>query len=367
MKVALVCDWLTEIGGAEKVLLNLHQIYPKAPIYTSQYDPKKIDWFKDADVRTTWLSKLPKSLKKFLPVLRAWSFSRLDLSEYDLVISSSGAEAKAVKTGSNTIHICYLHSPTQYYWTRQDEYLKTPGFPKGFNWIAKISLKILDKPLKAWDKLAAKKPDYIITNSEYTKSMIKKFYNREATVIHPPVEINKFKPKDFANLRHGLVIAGRQTPYKRFDLAIKACNRLKIPLIVIGNGPEHKKLLKIAKKSITFLTSVNDLTLVEQFQSALGFIFPGKDDFGIVAVEALAAGTPVIAYKQGGALDYLKNKKNGIFFNRQTTENLTKAIEELTTRKFNYQKVYESSLAFSEEVFNQKIRTFIKDVLNKSK
>lgn len=363
MKVALVCDWLTGIGGAEKVLFNLHQIYPKAPIYTSQYDPQKIDWFNDADVRTTWLSKLPKSLKKFLPILRAWSFSRLDLSEYDLVISSSGAEAKAVKTGPNTIHVCYLHSPTQYYWTRQDEYLKTPGFPKGLNWIAKIGLKLFNKPLKTWDKHAAKQPNYIITNSEYTKSMIKKFYNRDSIVIHPPVEINKFKPKNFDSSRHGLVIAGRQTPYKRFDLAIKAANKLRIPLVVIGNGPEHKRLLKIAKKSITFLTSVNDLTLIEHLQSALGFVFPGKDDFGIVAVEALAAGTPVIAYKQGGALDYIKNRKNGIFFNRQSTDNLIKAIQELMDKKFNYQKVYESSLAFSEEVFKQKIKSFIKEIL----
>ena len=129
MKVAIVCDWLTGIGGAERVVLELHRLYPDAPIYTSQYDPSKIDWFADADVRTTWLQKLPTSLKKFLPLLRAWTFSRLDLSEYDLVLSSSGAEAKGVKTGPNTTHICYCHSPTHYYWIRHDEYLENPGFP----------------------------------------------------------------------------------------------------------------------------------------------------------------------------------------------------------------------------------------------
>ena len=133
MKVAIVCDWLTGIGGAERVVLELHKLYPDAPIYTSQYDPSAIPWFDDADVRTTWLQTLPKSLKKFLPLLRAWTFSRLDLSGYDLVISSSGAEAKGIKTGPDTIHICYCHSPTHYYWIRHDEYLENPGFPRGFN------------------------------------------------------------------------------------------------------------------------------------------------------------------------------------------------------------------------------------------
>ena len=127
LKVAIVCDWLTGIGGAERVVLELHRLYPKAPIYTSQYDPSKINWFEDADIRTTWLQRLPKGLKKFLPLLRAWAFSHLDLSEYDLVLSSSGAEAKGVKTGSNTTHICYCHAPTHYYWIRHDEYLDRPG------------------------------------------------------------------------------------------------------------------------------------------------------------------------------------------------------------------------------------------------
>src|SRR5665213_314955 len=226
MKVAIVCDWLTSIGGAERVVLNLHQLYPDAPIYTSQYDPEKINWFEDADVRTTWLQKLPTSLKKFLPILRAYAFSRIDLSEYDLVISASGAEAKGIKTGPKTTHICYMHSPTQYYWIRQDEYLKDPGFPTGFNWIAKLGLKTLDAPLKRWDKHAAKQPDYIITNSTYTQENIKKYYGRDSVVIYPPVDIDRFKLKANAPTRHGLIIAGRQTPYKRFDLAIEACNKL---------------------------------------------------------------------------------------------------------------------------------------------
>ncbi|HXR49422.1 MAG TPA: glycosyltransferase, partial [Verrucomicrobiae bacterium] len=220
LKVAIVCDWLVGIGGAERVVLELHKLYPEAPIYTSQYDPGRIDWFPDADVRTTWLQHLPKSLKKFLPLLRAWAFSRLDLSDYDLVISSSGAEAKGVKTGPNTVHISYCHSPTHYYWIRRDEYLQNPGFPRGLNWLARLGLRLLLEPLKHWDRQAAKRPNFMIANSTHTQAMIKRYYRRDSTVIFPPVETNRFHVNGNVKppLRHGFVIAGRQTPYKRFDL-----------------------------------------------------------------------------------------------------------------------------------------------------
>src|SRR3990167_1473815 len=158
LKVAIVCDWLVSIGGAERVVLDLHKMFPGAPIYTSQYDPKKIDWFKDADIRTTWLQKLPYGLRKFLPVLRAWSFSHLDLSEYDLVISSSGAEAKGIKTSKNTLHVNYCHSPTHYYWIRYDEYLQNPGFGS-FNWLARLGLEVLVGPMRRWDLKASQRPD----------------------------------------------------------------------------------------------------------------------------------------------------------------------------------------------------------------
>jgi glycosyltransferase involved in cell wall biosynthesis len=364
MKVAIVCDWLTGIGGAERVVLNLHELYPDAPIYTSQYDPDAIDWFKDADIRTTWLQKLPKSFKKFLPVLRAWTFSRLDLSEYDLVISSTGAEAKGIKTGPNTVHICYCHSPTQYYWIRKDEYLQHPGFPIGLNWLAKLGLKFLITPLKEWDKHAAKHPNFIITNSTHTQTMIKRYYGREATVINPPVDVERFKLKANPPSRHGFVIAGRQTPYKRMDLAVEACNQLKIPLIVIGNGPDHRRLEKMSGRTITFLSDVNDAAIVDHFQSSLGFIMPNMDDFGIVAVEALAAGTPVIAYKKGGALDYISSGKNGIFFEKQNVKSLVDALESVLAKSFNYDAIEESAQQFSAQNFKQQFKEFIKQTLS---
>ena len=363
MKVAIVCDWLTGIGGAERVVYELHNIYPDAPIYTSQFDSKSLDWFEGADIRTTWLQKLPKSLKKFLPILRAYAFSRLDLSEYDLVISSSGAEAKGVKTGPNTIHICYCHSPTHYYWVRHGEYLDKPGFPFGLNWIAKASLKLFIGPLKRWDKRAAKKPDYIIANSNYTKDNIKKYYKRDSDVIFPPVETDRFRYKSSDELRHGFVVAGRQTPYKRFDLAIEAANEMKVPLVVIGDGPDHKRLEKLADRNVTFLTKVNDQEMVNHFQSAIAFIMPNMDDFGIVAVEALSSGTPVVAYNKGGSQDYIELNKTGVFFERQTKKSLVNALEKATAKSWDYNYISLSADKFSAAEFRKNIKEYINSVV----
>jgi glycosyltransferase involved in cell wall biosynthesis len=365
MKVAIVCDWLVGIGGAERVVYELHKLYPEAPIYTSQYDPGEIDWFEEADIRTTWLQRLPKSFKKFLPLFRAWTFSHLDLGDYDLVLSSSGAEAKGVRTGPKTIHISYCHSPTHYYWIRGNEYLERPGFPLGFNWLAKISLKLLRGPLKRWDFQAAQRPDFLIANSAHTQEMIKRNYKRDSTIIHPPVEVDRFKLPDPQPTRHGFVAAGRQVPYKRFDLAIEACNELKIPLVVIGNGPEHKRLEKMAGRSVTFLTDVNDSEIVDHFQTALGFIMPNMDDFGIVAVEAMAAGTPVIAYKKGGALDYVEPGKTGLFFDKQNVKNLIPVLQEALDKSFNYELVAAQAQKFSTAAFQKNVSSFIVDSIKK--
>lgn len=363
IRVALVCDWLTGYGGAERVVYELHKLYPDAPIYTSQYDPSRVDWLAGADVRTTWLQRLPKSLKKFLPVLRAIAFRRLDLSGYDLVISSSGAEAKGVKTGPDTIHIDYCHSPTHYYWIRHDEYLARPGFPRGFNWLARLSLKLLVGPLKRWDYVAAQQPDFIIANSTSTQAAIKRYYRRDSTVIHPPVDTERFKLSGKPPLRHGLLVAGRQTPYKRFDLAIEACNELKVPLVVIGDGPDHRRLEKLAGRNVTFLSRVGDHEMAAHFQSALGFIMPNMDDFGVVAVEALSAGTPVIAYQKGGALDYVRDGRNGVFFDKQTAKSLGGALQTALDKSFNHASIAEGAQEFSIAAFRRHMKNFVDERL----
>ena len=308
MKVALVCDWLTNVGGAEKVLLELHRLYPEAPIYTSQYDPAGIDWFSDADVRTGYLQKYPPKLRRLLGAKRQKYFEKLDLTEYDLVISVTGAEAKAVRV-PNGIHICYCHVPTQYYWQMYKDYMKNPGFGV-LNPLVRLGFRVMVRPLRRADYRAAQGPDCFVTISEYAKEMIKKYYRREAVVIHPPVEVKTFGDWDDASRgrvacarRHGAsalnlgrasdkpletsspvayyITTSRQVNWKRIDLAVKACMMTQRRLLVVGEGPEHKKLVKMAKGCglIEFVPLVDKAKLAELLAGAKGYLFPSLEPF----------------------------------------------------------------------------------------
>ena len=368
MKVALVCDWLTNVGGAEKVLLQIHKLYPDAPIYTSKYDKKGIDWFKDADVRTGWLQKFPTKMRRILGPLRQRYFSKLNLSEYDLVISVTGAEAKAVKV-PNGIHICYCHVPTQYYWQMYDEYIKNPGFGI-LNPIVRFFFKLMVRPLRKADLMAAMRPDYFVTISEYAKEAIKKYYGREATIIHPPVEVEDFRAKKGDKktvekyVDSSYVVTSRQVNWKRVDLAIRACEMTQRHLVVIGEGPEHKKLVKLAKgsKFIKFLPLMKKEKLAKYLGVAKGYLFPSLEPFGIASVEALAAGCPVIAYGEGGARDYVKDGKNGILFETQSAKVLAEAILKFEKKKFDRVKVAKTADGFSTERFDKEILDFVKKV-----
>jgi len=372
LKVAIVCDWLTGTGGAERVVLEMHRLFPKAPIYTSQYDKNPQiwygdTWFQDADVRTTWLQHLPKKLKKFLPVLRARAFRKLDLSAYDLVVVSSSAEAKAVKTGPQTKVIWYCHAPTHYYWSRFDDYMKHPGMGV-FNPLAQIGLLLLVGPMRKWDWRIAQKPGCIIANSTHIQTDIKKYYGRDSTVVFPPVDTKRFETfvsqeGETGRERFGFVIAGRQTPYKRVDLAVDACSRLNLPLTVIGNGPEHNNLTAKAGQSIRFLTNVSDAQLAHHFHLAQAFIFPNLDDFGITAVEAQSAGAPVIAYKAGGALDYITPGKTGAFFDEQTVDSLAQALKSFKSSKYDSAAIQQSAEQYSVKNFGTNLQKVIQDYL----
>lgn len=367
MKVALVCDWLTTPGGAEKVLLELHRMYPDAPIYTSQYRKKGIDWFLDADVRTGWLQIFPAKLRKFIGVFRQLYFSHLDLSEYDLVISVTGAEAKAVrvenrKTGRRAKHLCYCHVPTQYYWQMYDQYLERPGFGI-LNPIVRLGLRALIRPLRRADFRAAKQPDQIVTISHYAAKQIKKYYQRDAVVAAPPVDTQAFKPRK-STPRKGFVIACRQVTWKRVDLAIAACKKVQVPLMVIGDGPESARLRDLAAGDplITFKSWQDSAGLARSLQSAAAFIFPSQEPFGMAAVEALAAGCPVIAFADGGSQDIVEPGKNGLLFRQQTVASLAAAIKNFQPQDYQTKTVIASTERFSVANFHTRIKQLVREL-----
>jgi len=363
LKVVIVHDWFVG-GGAERVVLELHKMYPEAPIYTAYCSRAWREKLAPATIVTSYMQHWPLSrLRKFLPVFRAIWFSHLNLDGYDLVISSSGAEAKFIKPRPGAKHIAYIHAPTHYYWGRYDEYMKSPGFG-ALDPIARFGLKLLVGPMRRWDYKAAQRPDYLIANSTYTKSQIKKYYGRDSVVIHPPVDIKRFGPKTGVE-RHGLVIAGRQTPYKKIDLAVAACTKLNLPLTVIGKGPDHKKLVAVAGPTIKFIDNASDEEVAKCFAQAEAFIFPGVDDFGIVAVEALAAGTPVIAFGEGGALEYVEPRKTGLLFKPQTLKALIGVLKSFKADQFDNMAITKSAVKFSPEVFRQQFDVFLKEIGSK--
>jgi glycosyltransferase involved in cell wall biosynthesis len=358
-KVALVADWIIG-GGAENVVYELHKIYPKAPIYTSYCTAAWRNKLHPAKVSTGYLQYWPFSkLRKYIPFLRAMWFSRLKIKGYDVVISVTGAEAKAVNVPDGT-HICLLNAPTHYYWSKYGEYLKNPGFGK-FNFLARIGLRLFLRPMRKWDHYAAQLPDLLIANSSYTKDQIKKYYQRESNVIHPPVNIKKFaKFSKPAGLRSGFVAVGRQTHYKKIDLAVKACNKTGTALTVIGEGPELQNLQSIAKEHIKFTGRLETIdALAKVVGSSEALLFPGIDDFGIVSIEALSAGTPVIAYKDGGALDYVKPGINGEFFEPQTPEALAKTVSKFNVGKYTQNDIKNSAGDFSIQTFRRKITRLV--------
>jgi glycosyltransferase involved in cell wall biosynthesis len=356
LRVCIVHDWLVG-GGAELVVEQLHKMFPEAPIYTS-YATREWRRRLDGKVRTGWLQYFGK-IRKFIPFLRILWFTHLVLDKYDLVISSSGAEAKGIKVPKGTVHVNYCHAPTHYYWSRYDEYMRHPGFG-ALDWLARIGLKLLVAPLRQWDYKAAQRPDYMIANSTHIKNEIKKYYGRDSTVIFPPVYMERFqKPENQKLERRGFLIAGRQTPYKRFDLAVKACKKLEQLLTVIGDGPDHAYLCKLGGHDTTFLGKVSDEVLEHEFASANALIFPGLDDFGITPVEAMASGTPVIAYRGGGALDYILPGRNGEFFDELTPESLAAALQKFDPARYSHAAIATYARRFSAEEFQKNVREFL--------
>lgn len=355
MKIAIVHDWLTNMGGAEQVVINFKEIYKEAPIYTTFYNPDKLDGkLKNIEVKTSYLQKkkMVENHKKYFPLM-PMAFEKFDLNEYDVVLSSSSSCAKGVLTKPGSVHICYCHTPMRYAWEKRDEY--TEGMGK----LKKKLVEILCHYMRIWDVASSNRVDYFIANSTEVQKRIKKHYKRDSVVINPPVRCNMFNISETDGDYY--LVLSRLVGYKRFDLAVQACSELGKKLVVIGEGPEREKIEKLANENVTFLGRQPDEVVKKYMSECKALLFPGEEDFGIVPVEAQSCGRPVIAYGKGGVLDSVIDGKTGVFFKEQTVESLKEAIEKFETMKFDKEEIRKHALEFDESVFQEKIRKFVEE------
>ncbi len=360
MRVALVHDYLTQFGGGERVLSALCEMFPEAPIYTLIYDEKGTGGaFKNREIHTSFLQKIPGSKKYFrgLIWLMPLAIEQFDFAAFDAVISVSHSYGKGIITKPTTKHICYCLTPIRYLWPAP-RLLASEGRDARF--LNTVSRPILNY-LKKWDYRAAQRVDYFISNSENVRQRIKKYYNCESEIIYSPVETEKFyissEPKDY------FLMVGRMVPYKRFDIAIKAFNKLpQEELLIIGDWPFYSKLkamTKVKTKNIKFLGKISDSELPKYYASCQALIFPQEEDFGLVPLEAMASGRPVIAFRAGGALETVIENKTGLFFDEQKTEHLLRAIQSFRNLKYNPQEIRKHSQLFDKEIFKSKVLDFL--------
>lgn len=364
-KVALVHDFLVSYGGAERVFQDIAELYPEAPIYTLLASPELVEGhFKGRDIRTSWLGKMPRFIQKryrlFLPFFPA-AVESLDLREFDLVISSSGAWSKGIITRLHTTHIAYLHSPMRYAWDYHESYLQELG-ARGRR---SIFTRMLMSYLRLWDKQAAERPDVLLANSEFTRERIKKYYRREAGVVYPGALSLFDVVADLSSVpetkREYFLVVSRLTKSKKVEVAVEAFNKLKLPLVVVGTGPEEKELKKRASDNIRFTGFVDDSELENLYRGARALIFPSEEDFGMVAVEALSFGVPVIGLDYGGLREIVVPGETGEFFHTSAPEIIAEGVRRFLQKEGTYDAtaMRESVKKFSKENFQKGIKKVI--------
>jgi len=356
MRLALVHDWLNQIGGAEDVLETLVQMFPDAPIHTSMYWPQKMPpAYRAWDIHTTWIDRLPgvhRHHQPFLP-LYPLAFARLDLSNYDLVLTNKSGFCHFVHTGEAT-HICYCLAPTRYVWDF-DGYAAREALPPA----SKAALRPIINLLRRWDYRAAQRVDHFVAISSEIQDRISRYYDRESIVIHPPVDTARFQPG--AAREDYYLIVSRLVPYKRIDLAVRAFNQLRLPLVVAGDGRDREALEALAGPSVAFLGRVPDEDLPDLYARCRAYILPGVEDFCIAPVEAQAAGRPVIAYGAGGALDTVVEGETGDFFHGLTPEALADAVHRFDPEAIDPHACRANAERFAAGVFKEKLSRFIQD------
>ncbi len=356
MKIALVHEFLNQLGGAEKVLEDLLEIWPDATVHVILYDKNKTHRvFEKAKKKISWLDKFPlthKHPRLFLPLMTQ-AIESFNFKDYDVVFSDSSSFAKGALSRGK-LHICYCHTPTRFVWTEPD-YLKNQKYPGLFKGLGKFALK----RIKSWDYKAAQRPQFFIANSTNVQNRISKFYGRDSIVIYPPVDTEFFKPtgvkKDY------FLTVSRLEPYKKIDVLIEAFNELGLPLKIVGTGTVADDLKKKAKPNIEFLGRVEGEELRKLYSETKAFVFPAEEDAGIVMLEAQSCGTPVIAYKAGGALELVKEGVTGQYFTKQSAESIKEQIKAFDPQQYNAQTVRIFAQQFDKSVFKTQIKKFVEE------
>ena len=352
MKIAFVHEYLNQFGGAERMLQVLCALFPEAPIYTLIYDRNATGGvFDDKVIHTSFLQKMPLAKKhhRAFPLLMPLAMEQFDFSGYDSVVSISASFAKGVLTKPGTKHVCYCLTPPRFLWDDSQKFVEEFGYSR----LVKKFLPPFITYLRMWDQEASKRVDEFWAISNFIRERIGKYYRRPATVIYPPVNVGKFNVSE----KEGdyFFMAGRLVSYKRFDLAIRVFNRLGLPLKIVGIGPESNKLKKTAGKNIEFLGLVSDERLAGLYAGSRALIFPQEEDFGIVPLEAMASGKPVIAYGAGGALETIVEEKTGLFFSEMTEDSLTEAIRKFETITFDPWACRNQAEKFDISIFKENI------------
>jgi glycosyltransferase involved in cell wall biosynthesis len=360
MRKALISDWYYVNGGAEKVIHSINSIWNDFDHFAlidflNEEDRKFILNGKKA--KTSFIQKLPtvkKNHRKFLQLFPI-AIEQFDLSDYDLIISSSSAVAKGIKVNKNQLHICYCHSPMRYAWDLREQYLKDAGLTKGLKGF--YAKSVLDK-IQKWDLSNSENVDYFIANSKHIAQRIKNTYNKDSVVIYPPVDVDFFSLEETKEEYY--LTASRMVAYKKTQLIVEAFNELPhLKLIVAGEGPELEKLQKIAKSNIEFVGYVENKKLRSLMQKAKAFVFAAEEDFGIIPVEAQACGTPVIALSKGGTLETVVDNDTGIFFDEQSSEKIKEAVINFGSKKFDPKIIREHAVLFSKKRFEKEIKEFV--------
>jgi len=363
LRVAIVHDYLNQLGGAERCLDAFHELFPDAPMYTLVYDEKKLPHLKTWDIRPSFLQYFPgmKSHYKYYLPWFPFVVKTFNLRKYDLIISISHAWVKGVST-HGVPHISYCLTPVRYAWDLYEEYLAYEYIPLFF----KMMMPFLARLLRRWDRKHAKRVNHFIAISDTVARRIEKYYNRSSTVIYPPVDTTFYKIDPTVKREDFYLTVSRLKAYKRIDIIIEAFNALGLPLVVIGDGSELKSLQARAHSHVQFLTDLNDDEVRNYYRRAKGFIFAGHEDFGLVNAEAQACGLPSIAYDEGGSSEIVQDGVSGVLYPAQTKESLMRAVHAFEGMTFDSERVRAASLRFERECFKEHIRSFINEHVKKT-